>query len=280
MPTEPPCLSPPPPPHTLKQILFPESYIRTAAWLQEQAAANAATLAGCQAALRAAVEAQPRFAQLAGGVEVKGRAKTLFSTLKKLLRLGNTAAGGRARAQLHDLIGLRAVVLPRGDLPAEEAEALAAEACYLVRDAALRLWQPVAGRCKDYVAAPKPNGYQSLHSTLRVAPEAGAPGSHAATLELQIRTQGGLLPLLLWPPGSRPWAAGAQPRLCLLSRCCQWRAQPAVLALAGGLMLCCDVSVPHRRPPSPLQPWTTGRSAVRQPTPPTRAAWTRRRRSS
>ncbi len=55
-----------------------------------------------------------------------------------------------------------------GALPLqEEAEALAAQACYLVREAAFDLWQPVAGRCKDYVAAPKSNGYQSLHSTVR-----------------------------------------------------------------------------------------------------------------
>ena len=195
------------------QILFPESYLRTAAWLREQAAANAEVLARCQAALEAAVAAQPRFGELAGGLVVAGRTKSLFSTLKKLLRLGNTAAGGRARAQLYDLMGLRVVVQPRADLPPvgacrvvvgaggaggaavravwrhllcscssrrgraphvccvyraqEEAEALAAQACYLVRDAAFELWQPVAGRCKDYIAAPKSNGYQSLHSTVR-----------------------------------------------------------------------------------------------------------------
>jgi (p)ppGpp synthase/HD superfamily hydrolase len=100
------------------QILFPESYLRTAAWLCEQAAANSVTLQRCQQELSGAVLGQQRFAQLAAGVSVKGRTKTLFSTLKKLLRLGNTAAGGRARAQLYDLIGLRAVVQPRTDLPA------------------------------------------------------------------------------------------------------------------------------------------------------------------
>lgn len=99
------------------QILFPESYVRTAAWLREEAAANADTLARCEAALRSAVLRHPRFAELAAGLSVHGRTKTLFSTLKKLLRLGNTAAGGRARAQLYDLMGLRAIVTPRDDLP-------------------------------------------------------------------------------------------------------------------------------------------------------------------
>lgn len=131
----------------LVQILFPESYERTAAWLREQAVANADVLAACKRRLAAAVESHPRFSQLASGLEVReprpmqahlwqhvvemqnddhdaaplhsnlgpprsncstlpplpqvhGRTKTLFSTLKKLLRLGNTAAGGRARAQV------------------------------------------------------------------------------------------------------------------------------------------------------------------------------------
>jgi (p)ppGpp synthase/HD superfamily hydrolase len=99
------------------QILFPESYLRTAAWLRDQAVSNADVLARCTARLAAAVERDPRFAELAGGLEVQGRTKTLFSTLKKLLRLGNTAAGGRARAQLYDIMGLRAIVAPRTDLP-------------------------------------------------------------------------------------------------------------------------------------------------------------------
>ena len=163
----PPAPRPPHPPPPSHQILFPESYERTAAWLREEAVANADVLAACKAALAAAVAAHPRFAQLAAGVQVHGRTKTLFSTLKKLLRLGNTAAGGRARAQLYDLMGLRAVVQPRTDLPADEAEELAAQACYLVREAAAGLWECVEGRSKDYIAAPKPNGYQSLHSTMR-----------------------------------------------------------------------------------------------------------------
>ncbi len=42
------------------------------------------------------------------------------------------------------------------------------QACYVVRAAAERLWRPLAERAKDYIAAPKPNGYQSLHITVRV----------------------------------------------------------------------------------------------------------------
>ena len=42
------------------------------------------------------------------------------------------------------------------------------QACYRVREVAMGLWEHVPERDKDYIAAPKANGYQSLHSTLRV----------------------------------------------------------------------------------------------------------------
>lgn len=66
----------PAPPHAhvlrcLVQILFPESYERTAAWLREQAVANADVLAACKRRLAAAVESHPRFSQLASGLEVR-----------------------------------------------------------------------------------------------------------------------------------------------------------------------------------------------------------------
>lgn len=61
------------------------------------------------------------------GLQVYGRTKSLFSTLKKLLRLGEMARGGRRRAEIYDLMGVRLVVQPRSDLPPEEAEAAAAQ---------------------------------------------------------------------------------------------------------------------------------------------------------
>ena len=42
------------------------------------------------------------------------------------------------------------------------------QACYLVREVGLSLWRPVPERSKDYIAAPKANGYQSLHLTVRL----------------------------------------------------------------------------------------------------------------
>ncbi len=167
------------------RALFPASYAATAAWLAAAAADAEAPLRAAAAALEAAAAGDARLAALAGGVEARGRTKTRVSTLRKLLRLGDTARGGRPREEIYDLHGLRAVVSPRADLPPAEAEAAARAACYAVEAAAHALWPPVAGRSKDYVAAPKPNGYASLHSAVRLpAGPAGAP----ATVELQVRT--------------------------------------------------------------------------------------------
>lgn len=56
----------------------------------------------------------------------------------QLLRLGETARGGRSRAEIYDLMGVRAVVLPRVDLPQAEAEEAAAQVGRLAGDAERR----------------------------------------------------------------------------------------------------------------------------------------------
>jgi hypothetical protein len=88
------------------------------------------TLAACESALSRALEDDASFSQLAGGVRLLGRAKSLYSIMRKLLRLQDPAAGSRRLGQMYDLLGLRAVVLPRVDLPPAEAEAAAVQACY------------------------------------------------------------------------------------------------------------------------------------------------------
>ena len=99
-----------------------------------------------------------------GGVEahVHGREKHLYSIYRKMREKHLTFA------QVLDVYGFRIVV---NDVPA----------CYLALGALHTLYKPIPGKFKDYVAIPKVNGYQSLHTTL-VSP-LGTP------LEIQIRTQ-------------------------------------------------------------------------------------------
>lgn len=63
-------------------------------------------------------------------MQLLSRTKSLYSIMRKLLRLQDPAAGSRRLGDMFDLLGMRAVVLPREDLPGAAAEAAAVEACY------------------------------------------------------------------------------------------------------------------------------------------------------
>ena len=94
-------------------------------------------------------------------VQVYGREKTLFSIYKKMRDKHLTFA------QVNDIFGFRIVV---GTL----------SECYVAMGVLHQLFKPLPGRFKDYIAIPKANGYQSLHTTL-VSPLGTA-------VEFQIRT--------------------------------------------------------------------------------------------
>lgn len=91
--------------------------------------------------------------------EVKSRYKRKFSIFKKHLSTGIE--------QIYDILAHRILV---NDI----------KECYLVLGEVHNRWKPVPGRIKDYIASPKPNGYQSLHTTLLT--KEGVP------FEIQIRT--------------------------------------------------------------------------------------------
>jgi GTP pyrophosphokinase len=105
-------------------------------------------------------------------IEVSSRAKHFYSIYQKMRRR-NKAAG-----DLYDLFGIRILC---GSI----------EHCYTLLGLVHRLWKPLEGRFKDYIAMAKSNGYQSLHTTVIVAgprePEPGIPGERM--LEIQIRTR-------------------------------------------------------------------------------------------
>lgn len=94
-------------------------------------------------------------------VEIQSRAKHFYSIYQKMKKR-NKEAG-----ELFDLLALRILC----KTPAE---------CYTLIGIVHGLWTPLDGRFKDYIAMPKANGYQSLHTTVMCE---GKP------LEIQIRTQ-------------------------------------------------------------------------------------------
>jgi GTP pyrophosphokinase len=90
------------------------------------------------------------------------RMKGLWSLHQKLKRKQDDITA------IHDIAALRVLVPTIDD-------------CYSVLGVIHSLWKPLPGEFKDYIAFPKPNGYQSLHTTV-LTPEAGI-------VEMQIRTQ-------------------------------------------------------------------------------------------
>jgi len=101
------------------------------------------------------------FARAAIPAHVSGREKTIFSVYKKMREKRYTFS------QVFDIYGVRILVAD-------------ATACYAALGVLHGLYKPIPGKFKDYVAIPKANGYQSLHTTLF--------GPFGTPLEVQIRT--------------------------------------------------------------------------------------------
>jgi GTP diphosphokinase / guanosine-3',5'-bis(diphosphate) 3'-diphosphatase len=95
--------------------------------------------------------------------DVSGRVKHLYSIYRKVQRTGS-----RDISQLYDIVAFRVLV----DTVAE---------CYLALGHVHQLWKPKDGRIKDFIANPKPNGYQSLHTTVFCLDD--------RMVEVQIRTR-------------------------------------------------------------------------------------------
>jgi RelA/SpoT family (p)ppGpp synthetase len=94
--------------------------------------------------------------------QVYGREKHVYSTYRKMIEKHLTFS------EVHDIFGCRVIV---SDVPG----------CYLALGALHALYKPIPGKFKDYIAIPKGNGYQSIHTDLI--------GPYGVPVEVQIRTE-------------------------------------------------------------------------------------------
>lgn len=94
-------------------------------------------------------------------IDIHGRAKHLYSLWKKLNQHNNDLN------KIYDLVAIRIIVPTIAD-------------CYQTLGFIHSKWNPLIGRIKDYISLPKPNGYQSLHTTIF--------GPSGEIIEIQIRT--------------------------------------------------------------------------------------------
>lgn len=107
-------------------------------------------------------EVETEFRKQGLSAEINGRVKSLFSLYKKMSKVkGNID-------DIYDLIALRIIVEHKED-------------CYQALGIIHSMYQPMIARIKDYIATPKPNGYQSLHTTVITR--------HQQIVEFQIRTR-------------------------------------------------------------------------------------------
>ena len=93
--------------------------------------------------------------------EINGRVKSIYSLHKKLKKVNNNVD------DIYDLMALRIIVETK-------------EECYRVLGVLHSMYQPMIARIKDYISVPKPNGYQSLHTTVLTPAK--------QIVEFQIRT--------------------------------------------------------------------------------------------
>jgi GTP pyrophosphokinase len=94
-------------------------------------------------------------------ISIDGRNKRLYSFYKKMLRKDNQPT------KIYDLVAIRVIVKSIAD-------------CYATLGILHNMWKPMKGRIKDYISQPKPNGYQSLHTTVF--------SKDGEMVEFQIRT--------------------------------------------------------------------------------------------
>ena len=147
-------------------VLHPKRYAEIEAMVLQHAGERERYLEEVVGAVRLRLE------QLHISAEVTGRPKHYWSIYEKMV------VRGKEFAEINDLVGVRVIVESVKD-------------CYGALGSIHALWRPVQGRFKDYIAMPKFNLYQSLHTTV-VGPQGRAVEFQIRTTEMHRRSEYGV----------------------------------------------------------------------------------------
>ena len=135
--------------------------------------------------------------------QVTGRQKHLYSVYQKMV------VRGREFNDIYDLIGVRILVDDVRD-------------CYAVLGAIHARWSPVPGRFKDYIAMPKFNLYQSLHTTV-IGPNGKAVEIQIRTFDMHARAEYGIAAHWKYKLKSDDSSAGSSPDMMWLKQLHEWQ---------------------------------------------------------
>lgn len=157
------------------RYLFPYSYLYIDTWLRSHQTGSKPLVDMYKEQLLQHLQTDPLLREMVGEISIKGRYKSRFSTMKKLLK------DGRKPEDVNDVLGLRVILHPKhGD----NTLAIGEQACYRTREVIQSLWKEIPHRTKDYIARPKANGYKSLHMAVDISDN----GRTRPLMEIQIRT--------------------------------------------------------------------------------------------
>lgn len=147
--------------------------------------------------------------QLKGEFEavVSGRYKHYFSIYQKMV------VRGREFNEIYDLTGVRVLVNDVKD-------------CYGVLGALHAHWSPVPGRFKDYIAMPKFNLYQSLHTTV-IGPDGRAIEIQIRTHDMHRRAEFGIAAHWKYKSGGRSAGEANAPEMAWLKQLHEWQQETA-----------------------------------------------------
>jgi GTP pyrophosphokinase len=150
-----------------------------------------------------AIEADLKAEKVKG--KVAGRPKQYYSIYQKMV------VRGREFDEIYDLVGIRVLVQSVRD-------------CYAVLGAIHARWNPVPGRFKDYIAMPKFNLYQSLHTTV-IGPEGRTVEIQIRTAEMDQRAQYGVAAHWMYKEQAGKSQATTQDDLVWLKHLSDWQAE-------------------------------------------------------